>query len=72
MQRLREYRYSVWDKMKGDIFKKLLMLICNSFRAYRTEKVNKLCCEMKSPVALVPGSHTSLLQPLNVCINKLV
>lgn len=65
-----EWLDTVWGKRKGALLKKPSMLVWDAFRAHHTDKVKVRCREMKTSVALIPGGLTSLLQPLDVCLNK--
>lgn len=51
---------TVWGKRKGDVFKKQLMLVWESFSAHQTEKVKQQCHVMKSYMALISGSKCFL------------
>lgn len=60
----------VWNHRKGAAFKKPSLLVWDSFQAHLTESVKEKCREMNTTVAVIPGGLTSLLQPLDVCLNK--
>ena len=42
----------------------------DSFHSHLTEKVKEKCRSMNTTVAVIPGGLTSMLQPLDVCLNK--
>ena len=45
------------------------MLVWDIFRAHKTEDVKKAAKKLKT-LAVIPGGLTSVLQPLDVCLNK--
>lgn len=70
-----EWMDKVWNKRLGALLKKLSMLVSDSFRAHITDDVVKKVSSLKSSLALIPGfpsidSITSVLQPLDVSLNK--
>ena len=46
------------------------MLVWDQFRAHLTEPVKKKLDKLKTQQAVIPGGLTSVLQPLDVCLNK--
>jgi len=42
----------------------------DSFEGHKTESVRRKCNVGNTHVAIIPGSLTSVIQPLDVCINK--
>ena len=60
----------VWDMRPGALQKKLSLLMWDQFRAHKTEKVKEKLKALKTTQAMIPGGLTSVLQPLDVVINK--
>ena len=60
----------VWDMKPGALQKKLLLLVWDQFRAHKMEKVKEKLKTLKITQAMIPGGLTSVLQPLDVVINK--
>ena len=46
------------------------LLVWNSFSAHLTDTVKQQLRENKTATAVIPGGLTSLVQPLDVCLNK--
>lgn len=65
-----EWLEKVWNRRKGAAFRKPSMLVWDSFQAHLTDAVKEKCRQLKTEVAVIPGGLTSLLQPLDVCMNK--
>lgn len=59
-----------WNRRKGAVFNKPSMLVWDSFKAHLTDKVKDKCREIKTKMAVIPGGLTSMLQPLDVSLNK--
>lgn len=60
----------VWDKRPGASFKRPALLVWDQFRGHLTDEVKKKLTEMKTKQAVIPGGLTSVLQPLDVVLNK--
>lgn len=60
----------VWNARPGACFKKPSLLVWDSFRAHITSDVVEKAEKLKTSVAVIPGGLTSILQPLDVSINK--
>ena len=60
----------VWNRRPGTLLKKPSMLVWDMFRAHHTEEVKKKAKQIKTTLAVIPGGLTSVLQPLDVCLNK--
>ena len=61
----------VWNRRHGVVMKKRKsMLVWDMFRGHLTENVKKTAQKMDTTLAVIPGGLTSLLQPLDVCLNK--
>ena len=46
------------------------LLVWDSFSAHLTDTVKQQLCENKTATVVIPGGLTSLVQPLDVCLNK--
>lgn len=58
----------VWEKhFKSD---EKTLLIMDSFEGHKTKSIKEKCQEMNIDLAIIPGGLTSLVQPLDVCLNK--
>ena len=60
---------TVWKKF-GGLSRKRSLLVWDSFRAHLSKPVKKRLKEINTHQAVIPGGLTSILQPLDVCINK--
>ena len=60
----------MWNKRPGAVFNKLSLLVWDMFVVHHSEKVKKVAENLKTTIAVIPGGLTSLLQPLDVCLNK--
>ena len=59
----------VWDTRPGALLKKSL-LVWDQFSAHKTDKVKARLKLLKTTQAVIPGGLTSMLQPLDVVLNK--
>uniref|UniRef100_A0A8C4RKQ3 HTH CENPB-type domain-containing protein n=1 Tax=Erpetoichthys calabaricus TaxID=27687 RepID=A0A8C4RKQ3_ERPCA len=60
----------VWQRRPGSLLKMPNMLVMDSFRGHLTEGVKKRLKDGKTDQVIIPRGMTSLLQPLDVCINR--
>jgi hypothetical protein len=60
----------VWDRRPGALLKKKSLLVWDQFRAHTTDKVKDTLKKLKTTSAVIPGGLTSVLQPLDVVLNK--
>ena len=60
----------VWQRRPMGLFKPPSLLVWDKFSAHLTEGVVKKVRETGTHVAVIPGGLTSMLQPLDVSINK--
>ena len=67
---VRGWLQTVWNKRPGALLKKRSILIWDMFRAYLTENVKNEASALKTDLAVIPGGLTSVLQPLDVGLNK--
>ena len=61
---------SVWRKRNGGLMKKKSLLVLDAFRCHRDENTKKMLNDSNTDLAIIPGGLTSILQPLDVSINK--
>ena len=60
----------IWTKRPGGYFKPRSLLVWDKFSAHLTEGVRKTLDDTKTDIAVIPGGLTSILQPLDVSLNK--
>ena len=68
---LSKWLNDVWFKRPGALLKKNSLLVWDMFRAHLLGKAKDTLKENKRCQAVIPGGCTSVLQPLDVCLNKL-
>ena len=59
-----------WN-MEDAVFKKPSLSVWDLFQAHLTDKVKEKCRSINTIIPVIPNGLTSILQPLNVCLNKL-
>lgn len=65
-----EWLREVWGKRPGALLRLPSMLALDAFRGHLADGVKKVMEELKSKLVVIPGGMTSVLQPLDVSINK--
>lgn len=60
----------VWNKRPGALLGQRSMLVWDMFRAHITDSVKEKAKNLKTDLCVIPGGLTSMLQPLDVCLNK--
>ena len=60
----------VWRARLGGFANTQSLLVWDSFSAHLTDTVKQQLRENKTATAVIPGGLTSLVQPLDVCLNK--
>lgn len=61
----------VWGTRPGGLLRKRSLLVWDSFRAHLGDEVKRhLKTEHNTDMAVIPGGLTSIVQPLDVCLNK--
>ena len=60
----------VWIRRPGGLARRKSLLVMDSFEGHKTDLVKKRCNEENTDIAIIPGGLTSVLQPLDVCLNK--
>ena len=66
---VKDWLNSVWSKV-GGLLRKRNLLVWDSFRAHLSDNVKRVLKTPRTDVAVIPGGMTSLLQPLDVGVNK--
>ena len=66
---VKDWLNSVWSKV-GGLLRKRNFLVWDSFRAHLSDNVKRVLKNSRTDVAVIPGGMTSLLQPLDVGVNK--
>jgi hypothetical protein len=59
----------VWQEHPGALLNLRNMPILDSFHGHTTEEERKILKSRNMDQAIIPGGLTSMLQPLDVCIN---
>jgi len=67
---LQQWLKNVWDRRPGALLKKKSMLVWDMFKAYLVDSMKKQLKKKKTTQAVIPGGCTSLLQLLDLCLNK--
>jgi len=60
----------VWDRGPGALRRQKAMLVLDSFRGHLNEDVKKKLQRGRTDTVVIPGGVTSILQPLDISINK--
>ena len=60
----------VWSSQPGSLLRKKSLLVWDSFRAHLADPVKRALRQTNTDVVVIPGGLTSILQPLDVCLNK--
>ena len=60
----------VWRSQPGGLLRKKSLLIWDSFQAHRVDSVKRAVRQTNTDIAVIPGGLTSILQPLDVFLNK--
>ncbi|GFX40387.1 pogo transposable element with KRAB domain [Trichonephila clavipes] len=61
---------NIWQRRPGALRNPQSLLVWDMFRSHLTDNTKKLLTECKTDIAVIPRGLTSLVQPLDVCINK--
>lgn len=61
---------TVWGKRPGALLRLPSLLVLDSFKGHLVESVKEKLCDMRTHLAVIPGGLTSVLQPLDVSVNK--
>lgn len=60
----------IWERRPGALLARRSMLVLDSFRGHCTDAVKARLAETSTDLVIIPGGMTSMLQPLDVCLNK--
>ena len=62
----------VWKKRPGgnEINKRKSFLVMDSFEGHKTDAIKNIARSENTDLAIIPGGLTSIVQPLDVCLNK--
>ena len=66
---VKDWINTVWSKV-GGLSRKQSLLVWDSFRAHLSNPVRRALKTVNTECAVIPGGMTSILQPLDVCLNK--
>lgn len=61
---------TVWETRPGAMLARRSMLVLDSFRGHSTDAVKARLSDNRTDLVMIPGGMTSMLQPLDVCLNK--
>ncbi|KAK3920835.1 Pogo transposable element with KRAB domain [Frankliniella fusca] len=65
-----EWLGTVWARRPGALLNKQSMLVLDSFRVHLTDHIKAQMQRHKPDLVIIPGGMTSILQPLDVSVNK--
>lgn len=65
-----EWFRMVWCRRPGALLKPRSMLVLDSFRGHMTDRVKKAVANAECDLVVIPGGMTSMLQPIDVSLNK--
>lgn len=60
----------VWRSQPGGLLRKKSLLVWDSFQAHLVDSVKQAVCQTNTDIAVIAGGLTSILQPLDVSLNK--
>jgi hypothetical protein len=69
-QLMLEWLKMVWSRRSGAFLNQPSMLILDAFKGHVTDSVKDQLRKMKTELVVIPGGMTSVLQPMDVSINK--
>ncbi|KAJ1086507.1 hypothetical protein NDU88_004529 [Pleurodeles waltl] len=61
---------NVWSRRPGGLIQKRSLLVWDMFRAHLTPSTKQRLARINTDAAVIPAGLTSLVQPLDVCLNK--
>lgn len=61
---------TVWGARPGAMLNLPALLVLDSFKGHLVDSVKTTLADMRTDLAIIPGGLTSVLQPLDVCVNK--
>ena len=60
----------VWRTRPGALLKAKSLLVFDAFSGHKMESVKRQLRQENTDLAVIPGGLTSVVQPLDVCLNK--
>ena len=66
---VKDWLETVWKKV-GGMQKYKSLLVWDSFRGHLSESVKLKMKELQTVPVIIPGGMTSMVQPLDVCVDK--
>lgn len=61
---------NVWARRPGGLRKQRSLLVWDMFKSHLSDAVKKCAYRNNTDLAVIPGGLTSVVQPLDVCLNK--
>jgi len=65
-----EWLKIVWSRRPGAFLVQLSMLVLGAFKGHVTDSMKDQLHKMKTELVVIPGGMTSVLQPMDISINK--
>jgi hypothetical protein len=65
-----EWLKIVWSHRPGAFLNQLSILVFDAFKGHVTDSMKDQLCKMKTELLVIPGGMTSVLQPMDISINK--
>jgi len=65
-----EWLKIIWGRRPRAFLNQPSMLVLDAFKGHLTDSVKNQLCKMKTELVVIPGVMTSVLQPMDVSINK--
>ena len=65
-----EWLKIVWGRRPRAYLNQPSMLVLDAFKGHLTDSVENQLCKMNTELVIIPGGITSVLQPMDVSINK--
>lgn len=69
-ERMKTWIEKVWRSRRGGLGRRRSLLVCDMFEAHVTESVKTALTRENTNLAVIPSGLTSILQPLDVSLNK--
>jgi DDE superfamily endonuclease len=67
---VKEWVRLVWQRRPGALLRLPSLLVLDAYAGHRTDDAKRLLQADNTDLAIIPGGMTSILQPLDVSINK--
>jgi len=65
-----EWLKIVWGHRPRAFLNQPSMLVLDAFKGHLTDSMKNQLCKMKTELVVIPGGMTSVLQPMDISINK--